>query len=140
MKVLRILLILVACVSCSVEQKTYSMKSFENKYTQALFISKLKESNISFEVDSSNFVIIQFKDKADFMKAYMESQEAGMATSTVEPENNCHSNELSKYLTALKIVHIKSNENGSFKLTVSSKDFDRNNIMGQFFKAKIACE
>ncbi|MBA6291581.1 hypothetical protein H4J58_00080 [Colwellia sp. MB3u-70] len=140
MKVLSILLILVACVSCSVEQKTYSMKSFDNKYTQALFISKLKESNISYEVDSSNFVIIKFKDKANFMKAYMESQKAGMATSTVEPESNCHFNELSKYLAALKIVHIKSNENGSFQLTVSSNDFDSKNIMGQFVKAKIACE
>ncbi len=140
MKILHILLILVACVSCSVEQTTYSTKAFNDEYRQALFISKLKKSNISFEIDNSDFVIIKFKDKTKFMKLYMESQELGNSTKSVLPENICHINELSKYLIELDIVHIKSSENDTFKVTVSSHDFEQNNIMGQFVKAKIACE
>ena len=124
MKVL-LFLLLLTCISCSDESDFYSLESFNDQFTNGLFISKLKSNNVPYQFDyhmGEHYVLVHFSFKERLIQFRKDSLIEASSLSLIQLENECSQKKLSQKLKESNVFHFTLSKRGIPMIRMTNKD------------------
>lgn len=131
MKILLLFLLLLTCISCSDEAEFYSIESFNDQFTNGLFISKLMNNNIPYQYDylmSEDYVLVHFSFKENLIQLRKDSLKEAKSLLLIHLENECSQQSLSQKLKEFNVFHMTLNKRGIPMIRMTNKDHSSNNV------------
>jgi len=125
MKILLLFLLLLTCLSCTDEAEFYSVESFNDQFTNGLFISKLRNKNIPYQYDyqmGEDYVLVHFNFKERLIQLRQDSLKEAKSLSLINLENECSQQNLSQKFKELNVFHMTLNKRGTPMIRVTNKD------------------
>jgi hypothetical protein len=125
MKISLLFLLLLTCISCSYEDDFYSVESFNDQFTNGLFISKLKNSNIPYQYEyqmGQDYFLVHFSFKERLIQLRKDSLKEAKSLSLINLENECSQQNLSQKFKKSNVFHMTLNKRGIPMVRVTSKD------------------
>lgn len=131
MKTLLMLLLIFSCISCSGEDEFYSVESFNDQFTNGLFISKLTRENIPYQFDYSmgqQYFLVHSSFKESVIKLRKDSLTESKSLSLINLDNDCSQQKLSKRFKKANVYHMTLNKRGIPMIRVTSKDHNSEKV------------
>lgn len=119
-----IILILMSCISCSDNDKFYSTETFNDQFTNGLFISKLTNENIPYQFDYSmgqQYFLVHANFKERVTKLRRDSLTESKSLSLINLDNDCSQQNLSKRFKEANVFHVTLNKRGIPMIRVTNK-------------------
>ena len=118
-------LLLLMCVSCSDDPEFHSVESFNDSFTNGLFISKLKTNNIPYQSDyhmGEHYVLVHFSFKERLIQLRQDSLKEAKLLALVNLDNECSQTKLSKRLEQSNVYHMTLNKRGIPMIRMTNND------------------
>ncbi|TYK66132.1 hypothetical protein [Colwellia echini] len=131
MKTLLIFLLLLTCVSCSDEPEFYSIESFNDQFSNELFIAKLKHNNIPYQFDyqmGEHYFLVHSNFKERLIQLRKDSLEEAKLLALINLENECSQINLSEKLNESNVYHMTLNKRGIPMIRMTSKDHNSEKV------------
>ncbi|PKG37187.1 hypothetical protein [Psychromonas sp. Urea-02u-13] len=125
MKISLLFLLLLTCISCSDEAEFYSVESFNDSFTNGLFISKLMNNNIPYQYDyqmGEDYVLVHFSFKESLIQLRKDSLKEAKSLSLINLENECSQQNLSQKFKESNVFHMTLNKRSIPMIRVTNKD------------------
>ncbi|KGJ89708.1 hypothetical protein GAB14E_3869 [Colwellia psychrerythraea] len=131
MKLLMTFLLLLTCLSCSDEAEFYSVESFNDQFTNGLFISKLRNHNIPYQYDylmGEDYVLVHFSFKKSLIQLRKDSLKEAKSLSLINLDNVCSQQNLSQKFNESNVFHMTLNKRGIPMIRITNKDHSSKNV------------
>jgi hypothetical protein len=131
MKVSLLFLLLLTCIGCSDEAEFYSVESFNDQFTNGLFISKLRNNNIPYQYDyqmGEDYVLVHFSFKESLIQLRKDSLKEAKSLSLINLENDCSQQNLSQIFKESNIFHMTLNKRGIPMIRMTNKDHSSKSV------------
>jgi len=131
MKIILLSLLLLTCLSCSHEAEFYSVESFNDQFTNGLFISKLMKNNIPYQYDylmGEDYVLVHISFKESLIQLRKDSLKEAKSLSLINLGNECSQQNLSQKFKEANIFHMTLNKRGIPMIRVTNKDHSSNSV------------
>jgi len=131
MKISLLFLLLLTCIACSDEAEFYSVESFNDQFTNGLFISKLRNHNIPYQYDyqmGEDYVLVHFSFKESLIQLRKDSLKEAKSLSLINLENDCSQQNLSQKFKESNVFHMTLNKRGIPMIRVTNKDHSSKNV------------
>jgi hypothetical protein len=131
MRILLLCLLLLTSIGCSDEADFYSVESFNDQFTNGLFISKLKNNNIPYQYDyqmGEDYVLVHFSFKESLIQLRKDSLIEAKSLSLINLENECSQQHLSQTFKEANVFHMTLNKRGIPMIRITNKDHSSNSV------------
>ncbi len=131
MKISLLFLLLLTCISCSDKAEFYSIESFNDQFTNGLFISKLKDNNIPYQYDylmGEDYVLVHFSFKESLIQLRKDSLKEAKSLSLINLENDCSQQNLSQKFNESNIFHMTVNKRGTPMIRMTNKNYSSKKV------------
>ncbi|WP_019026839.1 hypothetical protein [Colwellia piezophila] len=131
MKISLLFLLLLTCISCSDETEFYSIESFNDQFTNGLFISKLMNNNIPYQYDylmGEHYILVHFSFKESLIQLRKESLKEAKSLSLIHLENECSQQSLSQKFKESNVFHMTLNKRGISMIRMTNNDHGSKNV------------
>ena len=131
MKTLLCILLLISCISCSDEADFYTVESFNDQFTNGLFISKLKANSIPYQFDykmGSQYVLVHANFQKSVIKLRKDSLIEAKSLSLINLENECSQQKLSQQFKQSTIFHMTLTKRSIPMIRVTNNDHNSKKV------------
>jgi len=125
MRISLLFLLLLTSIGCSDKAEFYSVESFNDQFTNGLFISKLMSNNIPYQYDylmGEDYVLVHFSFKEHLIQLRKDSLIEAKSLSLINLENDCSQQNLSQKFKESNVFHMTLNKRGIPMIRMTNND------------------
>ena len=131
MKAFLSLLMIFVCISCSDKSEFFSIESFNDEFSNGLFMSKLKRNNIPYQSDyhmGEHYVLVHFSFKEVIIRLRADTVREAKSLALINLDDKCSQKNLSQQLTDMHVFNMTLTKRDVPMIRVSSKVHSSENV------------